>query len=108
RRLGIFRLIISIKRQFPRWPACGSAATTPAADFSPRKVRLQGFPPKKLCRYSLPRGLKPPHETLLHGSSAAIGPRGALGTHGDDVQTALSVTANLTPRHTPAAAAQCG
>ena len=66
------------------------AATTPMAEAIHPKVRLQGFSPKERCRYPSRRGLSPPHETLLPGSSAEIGPRGAPRTPGDDVQTALS------------------
>src|SRR4051794_40476708 len=42
--------------------------------------------------------------TLLVRSSPEIGPSGAPRTHGDDVRAVLSNAANLTPRHTPAAA----
>src|SRR5262249_62373957 len=77
------------------------AATTPTTDFSPAKVRLQGFLPKKRCRSPPRRGLSPAHKALLPCSAAAIGPRGAPWTHSDDLQTAFSVTANLTPRLPP-------
>src|SRR4029079_5779371 len=67
------------------------------------------FLPPSLCRCPPPRrGLDPPHKTFLLCPSAELGPRGAPRTHGDNLQTALSVTSNLHPRHTPAAAVQCG
>ena len=66
------------------------AATTPKAEVSLRKVRLQGFAPNKGCRYPARRGLNPSHQTLLLGSSAEIGQRGAPQTPGDGVRTALS------------------
>jgi hypothetical protein len=33
---------------FPRWPAPMASATTPPAEVSPPKVRLQGFSPQKV------------------------------------------------------------
>lgn len=77
------------KPVFPRWPASGSPATTPTAEFSPPKVRWQRFSPRERCWDSLCRGLSPAHTTLLPCSSAEIGPHGAPPTHGDDIQTAL-------------------
>src|SRR6516164_9468178 len=56
------------------------AATTPKAEVSLRKVRLQGFAPNKGCRYPARRGLNPSHQTLLLGSSAEIGQLGAPQT----------------------------
>ena len=53
------------KPVFPRWPASGSPATTPTAEFTPPKVRLQRFSPRERCWDSLCRGLSPAHTTLL-------------------------------------------
>src|SRR5262249_41365306 len=86
----------------------GAPNTTPTAEFRPPKVRLQRFSPRICCRYPPHRGLSPPHKTPLLGSTLAIGPSGALRTQGDDVQTAWSVTANLTPRLPPDAAGRAG
>src|SRR5260370_40371065 len=82
----------------------GAPDTTPKAEVSPRKVRLQGFSTKKRGRDSLRCGPTPPRKTLLLGSSAEIGPRGAPRTPGDDVRVALSSAVNLTPRLPPDAA----
>jgi hypothetical protein len=94
---------------FHRWTPPGASAATSAAEDTPAEERLQRFSPKTVpqChRYLSRRGLSPPHKTPLLCSSSAIGPSGAPRTHGDDVRTALSNLANLTPRHTPAAAAR--
>jgi hypothetical protein len=48
------------------------AATTSTTDFSPAKVRLQGFLPKKRCRSPPRRGLSPAHKALLPCSAASI------------------------------------
>jgi hypothetical protein len=58
---------------------------------------LQRFPPKKRRRYPPRRGLSLPHKTLLLGSSPEIGPSGTPRKHGDDLRTALSNAASLTP-----------
>src|SRR5262245_52973309 len=79
----------------------------PATQARPRthpEERLQRVTPTLRSRYPPRRGLRPAHKRLLPCSSAEIGPRGAPRRHGDDVQTALSVTANLTPRLPPAVA----
>ena len=48
-----------------------------AGEATAAEYRLQGFSPKKRCRYPFRRGPNPPHETRLLGSSAEIGPRDA-------------------------------
>src|SRR6516165_9949214 len=82
----------------------GGSAATPAGDVTHPADRSQRFSPTKRLRYPPRRGLSPPHKTLLLGSPPEIGPSGAPRTLGDDTRTALSSAANLTPRHTPAAA----
>jgi hypothetical protein len=95
-----------VNRSFPDGPPPGRGYDASGRSYTP-KVRLQGFSPRTLplCRYSPRRGLNPPHGTLLLGSSAAIGPRGAPRTLRDDVQTTLQNAATLAPRDTAAAAA---
>src|SRR5262249_32431640 len=73
----------------------------------PRGGTVATIFPKKCCRYPPHRGLGPSHKALYLDSSPAIRPQGAPRTQGHDVRTALSIAANLTPRHTPAAAARC-
>src|SRR5262249_52906944 len=72
----------------------------------PRRNGCKDCSPKKRRRYSPRPGLSPPHQTLLLCSSPEIGPSGGPRTHGGDVRAALSNAVNLTPRHTPGAAAR--
>src|SRR5262245_38728810 len=86
--------------------AHGASAATPSAEVTPSEERLQRFFPKKRRRYPPRPGLSPPHQTLLLCSSPEIGPSGGPRTQGGDVRTAFSNAVNLTPRHTPGAAAR--
>src|SRR5215475_12147917 len=76
----------------------------------PPEERLQRLLPQEAPPLPVPYpprpGLSPPHQTLLLCSSPEIGPSGGPRTQGGDVRTAFSNAVNLTPRHTPGAAAR--
>ena len=97
------RLAKNTKPIFPRWLSPGSRLPHQRLSLTP-KVPLQKFSPKNRCRHPFRRCLEPPHTALLPCSSAELDPSSAPGTHNDDTQTVLFITASLTPRHTPAAA----
>src|SRR5262249_40375462 len=90
----------------PRWAPLQPRLRLHRRRLPPRRNGCNDFPLKKSPPYPPRPGLGPSHQTLLLCSSPEIGPSGGPRTHGGDVRAALSNAVNLTPRHTPGAAAR--